>query len=679
MLPFLCAAAAVSILPEKNARKATAIEYVCDGKERFGAYYSEIYSYQGDYMKAYFDNLTSNFGYNENGSCGFIAVGMVLSYYDTYWNDNIIPEQYDVPCYATTGDFLSRRNSPGIRDDADELDSNGNPIELNTENDFHLKLLSMANDAHAYGRNFPNTYQFHRVNLLNYYLENVVKLKKGYDYDIEAVTCEVEDSDQCYVGQSDGTERQKTIEWIKEGYPVIVAMETYYGGHIVVAYDYDEKEDEIYAHLGFPGKTHEKLSEAAKIYGSLGSAMCLKFKANHYPKKPATDNYRCCDDTGSWRGYAYDSTQINTRYNVDRTYQRLSYDANITIPSSTSTITLNGIELGNVKNMNFKIADRTAPLNIKMCNFRAFNGFRSNDDNVPFIEYTGTSKFSLNIDYVGDNSLEYYYRYGRPLTRNDRPSVDLKNVANLYFSASNSSSKLTIKGANGSEGSYGNSGSNGTATSIDGRNGSTGGTGACGCIAVQASVISFEKAKNLSLIGGNGGNGGNGGRGGNGCDGSSGSNSNGGRGGDGGRGGSGGSGGYSGIPFFCQKVISGGTNIVTKCGIGGKGGDGGTGGKGGKGGNGAPALTHIESPWYLFGRKKTVIDKTFNGGRGGDGGAGGSYGTSGYSPWYENRFAPYFSNDTKGEDGKVGKGGTGGKGGAGGSEGGQKGSDGNNG
>lgn len=36
----------------------------------------------------YFSNLNGRFGKNVKGSCTYVAVDMLLSYYDSFWNDN---------------------------------------------------------------------------------------------------------------------------------------------------------------------------------------------------------------------------------------------------------------------------------------------------------------------------------------------------------------------------------------------------------------------------------------------------------------------------------------------------------------------------------------------------------------------------------------------------------------
>ena len=65
------------------------------------------------YLKHYFMGLTKNFGVNTYGTCTFVALEMMLSYYDSFINDNIIPEKYDVVSKGSETDMIGRGNSPG--------------------------------------------------------------------------------------------------------------------------------------------------------------------------------------------------------------------------------------------------------------------------------------------------------------------------------------------------------------------------------------------------------------------------------------------------------------------------------------------------------------------------------------------------------------------------------------
>ena len=40
----------------------------------------------------YFSNLNGRFGNNVKGSCTYVAVDMLLSYYDSFWVDDFLPE-----------------------------------------------------------------------------------------------------------------------------------------------------------------------------------------------------------------------------------------------------------------------------------------------------------------------------------------------------------------------------------------------------------------------------------------------------------------------------------------------------------------------------------------------------------------------------------------------------------
>jgi hypothetical protein len=83
----------------------------------------------------YFTNLKQNMGTNTAflypDSCGFVAFGMILSYYDTFLNDHIIAENFDVP---TTQHFA---NYQSIQLEA-YVESPG------TDTNFQAHLIQMA-------------------------------------------------------------------------------------------------------------------------------------------------------------------------------------------------------------------------------------------------------------------------------------------------------------------------------------------------------------------------------------------------------------------------------------------------------------------------------------------------------------------------------------------------------
>ena len=63
-------------------------------------------------MKNYFYNLRGNYGFNYMGTCAYVGLGMLFTYYDAYYNDNIVPEKYEVRGHLTTLDEYATKTSP---------------------------------------------------------------------------------------------------------------------------------------------------------------------------------------------------------------------------------------------------------------------------------------------------------------------------------------------------------------------------------------------------------------------------------------------------------------------------------------------------------------------------------------------------------------------------------------
>ncbi len=104
-------------------------------------------SYEENLLKAYFDKLTTNFGSNDEGSCPFVAAEQLLSYYNTFLNDYIIPDNYesDLPV-CSEKDFRSANESFGTKSisySGYELPSHyWLFIQAHKNQSLHLELLS---------------------------------------------------------------------------------------------------------------------------------------------------------------------------------------------------------------------------------------------------------------------------------------------------------------------------------------------------------------------------------------------------------------------------------------------------------------------------------------------------------------------------------------------------------
>ena len=216
---------------------------------------------KSNYSSYYFYNLNENYGYNAKGSCTYVAFSQLLSFWDTYWNDDIIPENYDVPTLLKSSDEVNLSlESPGIYEEPENTkDMSAQEyydfIELHSGSYFQLHLIKI-------GKEIFNQYQFDNPDspcglsfsqlqeLASYYLYN----ERGF--------AESEFSIETASGES---AKAFTIQKIQQGIPVEIRVAKkkngeIVGGHAMVAYDYDESTGKIYVHPGWHNnEKHESL------------------------------------------------------------------------------------------------------------------------------------------------------------------------------------------------------------------------------------------------------------------------------------------------------------------------------------------------------------------------------------------------------------------------------------
>lgn len=126
----------------------------------------------------YFSNLRNNFSQNKFGTCSYIVLENLLSYYDTFYNDDIIPEKYEV-------NSNNKNDSPGSYNDIDDVNAMSNKQEFinfcinNKEKYLIAKLVYIAVCELNYGFQFGSEQQ---INLLKYYLTTEANLTENIDY-----------------------------------------------------------------------------------------------------------------------------------------------------------------------------------------------------------------------------------------------------------------------------------------------------------------------------------------------------------------------------------------------------------------------------------------------------------------------------------------------------------------
>lgn len=290
------------------------------------------------YLTHYFKSLTQNFAFNANTTCSFVAVGMLLSYYDSYLCDDIIPEQYDVASIGNEKDMVKRNNSPGIlfdtisHSDAQKYYSKETSYELTAKecynvlrykygnNSFQLKLIDFAIDNNLIELNDNSTSISLSadnkivISFLEKYLESV-NFNKVTDFTISECA-------ESTNGISQNDVRQFIIENIDKGNPVYVygANSSLDGAHSFICYDYDDINN-IYAHMGWHYNFLSHNNPFIK-YPKRIKAVAINFNRAHkhsYNYKVGDTAYCYCDEDISYHNHSYD-TIINLNKKLHRMY-----------------------------------------------------------------------------------------------------------------------------------------------------------------------------------------------------------------------------------------------------------------------------------------------------------------------------------------------------------------------
>lgn len=202
-------------------------------------------------MKTYFRYLYNNMPQNDFGSCGFVSLISCLSYYDSYYNDTIIDEKYDVESHGSTVAEVAQ-NSPGVTKVINTTSLNNltddeinaykkNFIISNKSTDFQYDLMYTYN-TQVLGRTQSSTKfdasigMWEYQDLLNAYYGNNKILFNYVSSSIYGSNAK-DSSVQMQI-------RQYVYDMLEEGYPVILHIvdsqndkKKYY--HSIVAYDYD--------------------------------------------------------------------------------------------------------------------------------------------------------------------------------------------------------------------------------------------------------------------------------------------------------------------------------------------------------------------------------------------------------------------------------------------------------
>lgn len=207
-------------------------------------------------MFNYFNNLTNNFGNNAEPvySCGYVALAMLLNYFDTMFDDSIVEEKYESNTTFDTihfnGDVCE---SPGTTYEASSGITNITPQQyINyirtyySNSSLHAKLILLFYDARD---EYPN------MGLQWYFGTNLSKLAtitdlyyslSNYPYSFQYSY----DTDSLYKF-ADSEEKEAFFDYIDSSLEADIPVMLGFGGHLSVVFA--KRSGQYYYHRGIVG------------------------------------------------------------------------------------------------------------------------------------------------------------------------------------------------------------------------------------------------------------------------------------------------------------------------------------------------------------------------------------------------------------------------------------------
>lgn len=224
------------------------------------------YSTNKEFTVDYFSNLKSNILNNVLGNCGLTAISMLLGYYDTYWNDDIILPQYDEVGILVNNN-LNNNGSPGVKDSTTFSFSSNNlaDYEKITERDNFITEKILQKDTDFFGlmlyyARLNGIYDSQDTDSDN------TNLGIGYDgmvaildtyllYNEVLSSCSTLQHNKVGNFLNQDEMRNYIISLVEQGQPVIIGGNGQKNGksyaHICVAYDYDPINDILIGNGGW--------------------------------------------------------------------------------------------------------------------------------------------------------------------------------------------------------------------------------------------------------------------------------------------------------------------------------------------------------------------------------------------------------------------------------------------
>ena len=213
----------------------------------------------------YFQNLYAYSPINSYGSCGYVSLIQYLSYYDTYWDDDMIPESYDRNQGNTTSIDEAVAISPGVLRQSYPKYDLYSFIQANKSIDFQMYLMDIVNKAKG---NVSNDYDY-SIGMWDYYLIfDELYGNISFDYTrVENLGFGLDPSNPFIVSWADTYVKNQ----LDLGKPVIlhiVKKDNYDLYHSVCSYYYDNQG--IHTNLGWGEEDNDVIIDSDYLITEVG-------------------------------------------------------------------------------------------------------------------------------------------------------------------------------------------------------------------------------------------------------------------------------------------------------------------------------------------------------------------------------------------------------------------------
>lgn len=204
----------------------------------------------------YFYNLEDRYPTNALGTCGYTAASTLLMYYDYVYDDTLIDEKYEDRKKEPYGLYRADREVVEGMNAVDYYHF----LEDTKDKYFQSYLITMANEKyHVYNEksSLPGVLNNGSRSRIPEYYEETHAVIDYYLYEIKGV-----DEKKYKTYRIKDNIRDTVIKKVMSGIPVLMSVSfNHKDSHILICYDYDEENDELYANaLWMENYNHLKLS-----------------------------------------------------------------------------------------------------------------------------------------------------------------------------------------------------------------------------------------------------------------------------------------------------------------------------------------------------------------------------------------------------------------------------------